>query len=163
MQPVRERHPSSFPILFCLSSRPHPRSRPVAALVSVPIVPSFARLHASSRSRSVPVPITIQVSVPAPTLILPPIPIAPSSPSDPVSPSVQCSCTSTSGLAKRAVGCPQAPLPVCCRDYDACGMKESAAKPNIIAAADVLLPSLRQMLGHVGVHLEPILSRGSLS
>ena len=62
----------------------------------------------------------------------------------------------TRGLTNGAVGCSQAPPPVC-RDGDACGMKELAVRQKRIAAEDVLLPSLHQMLGLVRVGIRPVL------
>ena len=47
----------------------------------------------------------------------------------------------TPDLANGAVGCSQAPPPVC-TDGDACGMRVPAVKQNRIAAEDVLLLSL---------------------
>ena len=50
------------------------------------------------------------------------------------------------GLANGAVGCSQAPPPVC-RDGDACGMRVHAVKQKRTAAEDVLLLSLPPDVG----------------
>ena len=52
----------------------------------------------------------------------------------------------TPGLTNGAVGCSQAPPPVC-RDGDACGMRVPATKQKKIAAEDVLLLSLPPDVG----------------
>ena len=124
MQPVRERHPSSFPsyIVRHLVPTPIPAPSPLSSPSPSPFPspfrsPFLPRLRSCPRRRSL---------LPLPRTRLP----------------LRYNArVQTSGLADRAVGCPQAPLPVCCRDYDACEMKGSAAKQKIITAADVLLPS----------------------
>ena len=83
--------------------------------------------------------------LPPPTPIPPPTPFASSRPSDPVTPSVRCAFTDT-GPCDRAVGCSQAPLPVC-RDVDSCGMKGPVVEQIRIAAEGVLLPSLPSDVG----------------
>ena len=52
----------------------------------------------------------------------------------------------TPGLANGAVGCSQAPPPVC-KDGDACGMRVPAVKQKKIAAEDVLLLTLPPDVG----------------
>ena len=139
MKPVRERHPSSFPSSFVRQLVPTPVPAPsplsspspscVRSLASTP-VPAPAPSPSPSPFRS-PFPPRLR-SFPRPRSLLP-LPRT-------RLPLRYNTRAQTSGLANRAVGCPQAPLPVCCRDYVACGMKGSAAKQKIIAAADVLLP-----------------------
>ena len=65
----------------------------------------------------------------------------PTSDSNPTLPPRYDALVQTPGLANGAVGCSQAPPPVC-RDGDACGMEVSAVKHKRIAAKDVLLLSL---------------------
>ena len=140
--------PSSSPLLL---SFPSPHQPPflsythplVSTSVPVPILHLFARLHPRSRYHSVPVRITVHVPVLTPE----PVPVSVSTPdSDPAPPPrpsdlVRYSArVQTPGPANGAVGCRQAPLPVC-TDDDACGMRWPAAKQKRTIAGDVLLPS----------------------
>ena len=139
--------PDPVPIL-CSSTGFHPRSRsyPVLAPVPVSIICHFAHLHpilvpAPSPS---PSPFTSPTPTPFPSTFSPPPPIppvtpfVPSRPSDPVN--QYNAHVQTPSLTNGAVGCLQAPPPVC-RDDGACDMKLPAVKQNRIAAEDVLLPS----------------------
>ena len=138
MKPVRERHPSSSPSSFVRHLVPTPVPAPsplsspspscVRSLASTP-VPAPAPSPSPSPFRS-PFPPRLR-SFPRPRSLLPLPRIR--------LPLRYNTRVQISGLANRAVGCPQAPLPVC-RDYVACGTKRSAAKQKIMTAADVLLP-----------------------
>ena len=161
--PVRS-FPSPFPsplLLSFLSPLPSPSTSRVCPRVSTPVpapVPfsslrSFARFQPRSRSRVEPVLITVHAPVSVPVC---PLPVSRTR----LLPRYSAHMVHTPGLASWAVGCPQAPPPVC-RDDDACGMKVPAVKQKRIAAEDMktcYFPPLRQMLGLVGEYLRPVLN-----
>ena len=104
------------PFPLPLRPRPHDRSRPRYRL----------RSHPQLQSRPRPGSL-----LPVPRIRLPPRYDA---------------LVRTPGLANGAVGCSQAPPPVC-RDGDACGMRVPAVKQKRIAAEHVLLLSLPPDVG----------------
>ena len=147
--------PASVPIpILCSSTGLHPVLVPVPAPstlpspfpscvrlrvstpvpVPVPILRSFVRLYPRSRSRSVP------DSGPAPD------PVRSFPHLEPGYLSWYDARVQTPCLANGAVGCSQAPPPVC-RDGNACGMKVPTVKQKRIAAEDVLLPFLSPDVG----------------
>ena len=114
--PVPAPFPLPSPFPFPLRPRPHDRSRPRYRLRSHP------QLQSRPRPRSL---------LPAPRIRLPPRYDA---------------LVPTPGLANGAVGCSQAPPPVC-RGGDACEMRVPAVKQKRITAEDVLLLSLPPDVG----------------
>ena len=110
--------PPPFP--FPLRPRPHDRSRLRYRLRSR--LRSHPRLQSRPRTRSL---------FPVPRIRLPPRYDA---------------LVQTPGLAHGAIGCSQAPPPVC-RDGDACEMRVPAVKQKRIAAKGVLLLSLPPDVG----------------
>ena len=134
--PPRPRsRPRSRPALFCsspplfpfpLCPRPHDRSRPRYRLRSHP------RLKSRPRRR---------LLLPVPRTRLPPRYDA---------------LVQTPGLANGAVGCSQAPPPVC-RDGDVCRMRVPAVKQRESPRMTCYFCPFRQMLGLIGVCLRPVL------
>ena len=135
---------SSLPSPFPSSFPPRPRSRPRShhALLRSPPppfpLPLRPRPHDRSRPRSHPRPRYRLQSRPRPRSLLPVTRTR--------LPPRYDTLVQTPGLANGAVGCSQAPPPVC-RDGDACGIKMPAVKQKRIAAEDVLLPSLPPDVG----------------